>query len=213
MGRTNACRAQQKRDRNAKAQGTKAKSQIKSNAAAQNVICKVCRVRDEACTVRTSRPSPNHLAPVSTGLSSCLTSAPSISCVLCLTSHTLSTKHTHTHFFTILSLAFAHSLLASHSRVRVHVNPLYPLSSMFPLPRGYSWTLWCTLDGMPLSLLHRSNNCRRRLCAPPTKPRCGSTKRRNTRSTHMRNASDRASEAVRVALPRWHWTDMVPPVP
>ena len=43
MGRSNANRAQQKRERNAKAaKGAGAGSQLKSNEAAKNIKCKVC---------------------------------------------------------------------------------------------------------------------------------------------------------------------------
>jgi len=42
MGRTNACRAQQKRERNLKAGGKTANSQLKKNQECQTIQCKVC---------------------------------------------------------------------------------------------------------------------------------------------------------------------------
>lgn len=44
MGRTNACRAQQKRERNLKAGGKTANSQLKKNQECQTIQCKVCFV-------------------------------------------------------------------------------------------------------------------------------------------------------------------------
>lgn len=43
LARSDACRAQQKRERNAKAAGGEAKSQKKTNEAARNVMCMTCR--------------------------------------------------------------------------------------------------------------------------------------------------------------------------
>lgn len=45
MGRTNACRAQQKRERNAKKEGSVAHSQLKANQGAMNIKCAICMVR------------------------------------------------------------------------------------------------------------------------------------------------------------------------
>ncbi|KAH9815252.1 At2g23090 like protein [Melampsora americana] len=42
MGGGNGAKAAQKRERNAKAAGTTAKSQLKVNEAAKNIQCKVC---------------------------------------------------------------------------------------------------------------------------------------------------------------------------
>jgi len=43
MGRTNACRAQQKRERNQAKAGQNSASQLKSNQAALNIVCALCR--------------------------------------------------------------------------------------------------------------------------------------------------------------------------
>jgi hypothetical protein len=45
MGRFNGCRAQKTRERKEKSASHQsvAKSQLKSNAAAQNIICKLCK--------------------------------------------------------------------------------------------------------------------------------------------------------------------------
>ncbi|KAE9964175.1 hypothetical protein BLS_008577 [Venturia inaequalis] len=47
----NGAKAQQKRERNAKDAKGGASSQLKTNAAAKNIICKVCR-QDFQCTVK-----------------------------------------------------------------------------------------------------------------------------------------------------------------
>uniref|UniRef100_A0A0G4HUX0 Uncharacterized protein n=1 Tax=Chromera velia CCMP2878 TaxID=1169474 RepID=A0A0G4HUX0_9ALVE len=43
MGRSNACKAQQKRDRNAAAANAGGKSQLKVNQQAMTTFCSVCR--------------------------------------------------------------------------------------------------------------------------------------------------------------------------
>ncbi|PVF96276.1 DUF1909-domain-containing protein [Serendipita vermifera] len=43
MGGGNGAKAAQKRERNAKAAGSSAKSTLKSNEAQKNIICNVCR--------------------------------------------------------------------------------------------------------------------------------------------------------------------------
>jgi transcription elongation factor Elf1 len=43
MGRTNAARSQQKRERNAQKKKGTGKSQLKSNEKAQTVMCSICR--------------------------------------------------------------------------------------------------------------------------------------------------------------------------
>jgi hypothetical protein len=51
MGRTNACRAQQKRERNLAKGKSKANSQLKSNEAACSIVCAVCRVCEQQSSI------------------------------------------------------------------------------------------------------------------------------------------------------------------